>query len=843
MLCWRIMPLFLGCSASATAGPVWERPSLFLGSLELDGGLRQRFELGVLSGSPEFSFPIYLEHGFRGEDPVTEYKIPQLETYVVPEGRDQILWLEPGGIRHVFKSAEILQKAPEKQKEPWIAIEAGAGNHEFRSDDGWIYRYESGSISSLTAPTGRKLLFTTDGLRIRRIFQVAGGKEINLLDSTDNDPGQAENLRIGADTHLFKYSSESDQLISWHSPRMGSNSVTFSYSSEGLVERVSLPGDRALTYVWGARDGAWQKESGFELPPKENGAFLIADSDFKFRYGIDKSGINLMRTDALGVSEGFSFNPGTQQLVRKNRDGGETTEFFGLRGAAENRLESVRDARGRETVRMTYDGNGRLETTRSPGKAPIRFEYDPLGRVTRVFRQGEVQKRYEYHGGSDKPVKITDALGNSIEIGYNAAGQVLGYKNLDGVDFSFKYDDLGQLVEMGYPLGYKKSIARDDFGRIVSVREIDGKETRYRYTEDNRLASADAEGVIWDYEYDQDGLLARLMKDGKDWQTAERLKSPLNDGRILKQRNADGDETVTHFDKSGRLLKQRNAEGEETSYKHDALGRITGFEDERGLVARLERDAVGRVVSLHENEEGALKVHYDERGRMKSRTTGGELIEYFHNQDGLLAEVRHGGKTHVRYSYDGYGRMVMAETSRNVRTSYVWDQLDRKIEERNDLPGGMWTLVRWAYTPSGKARSVKAYQNGDDAAHLVQDSDYEYDKLGRYERILVNGSPKISYKYDPGSLRISEKVFSNGWTVSYSHHADGQPKSMLVRDGGGTVMKSIVYSWDSLKRLVGRQMDGVAQKYEYDAKGRLVSAGPDEGGQETPEENGRVKSR
>ena len=35
-------------------------------------------------------------------DPVTEYKIPQLETYVAPEGRDQILWLEPGGIRHLF---------------------------------------------------------------------------------------------------------------------------------------------------------------------------------------------------------------------------------------------------------------------------------------------------------------------------------------------------------------------------------------------------------------------------------------------------------------------------------------------------------------------------------------------------------------------------------------------------------------------------------------------------------------------------------------------------------------------------------------------------------------------
>ena len=52
---------------------------------------------------PSFPFPVYLEHGFRAEEPVTDYKIPQLETYVAPEGRDQILWLEPGGIRHQYR--------------------------------------------------------------------------------------------------------------------------------------------------------------------------------------------------------------------------------------------------------------------------------------------------------------------------------------------------------------------------------------------------------------------------------------------------------------------------------------------------------------------------------------------------------------------------------------------------------------------------------------------------------------------------------------------------------------------------------------------------------------------
>ena len=67
--------LLVSCARSG-AGPVWGKPSLFLGSLDLDGGLRQRFELGVLSGSPEFALPVFLEHGFRAEAPVTEYNAP-----------------------------------------------------------------------------------------------------------------------------------------------------------------------------------------------------------------------------------------------------------------------------------------------------------------------------------------------------------------------------------------------------------------------------------------------------------------------------------------------------------------------------------------------------------------------------------------------------------------------------------------------------------------------------------------------------------------------------------------------------------------------------------------------
>lgn len=51
--------------AGANGGPEWEKPSLFPGSLDIDGGLQQRFEPGTLSGSPEIAFHTHTPSGLK----------------------------------------------------------------------------------------------------------------------------------------------------------------------------------------------------------------------------------------------------------------------------------------------------------------------------------------------------------------------------------------------------------------------------------------------------------------------------------------------------------------------------------------------------------------------------------------------------------------------------------------------------------------------------------------------------------------------------------------------------------------------------------------------------------
>jgi YD repeat-containing protein len=700
-------------SLPLSAGPSWEKPGLSLGSLDLNGGLRQRFELGVLGGSPEFSFPVFLEHTLRKGVAASEYRIPQLETYVVPEGREAILWLEPGGNRHIFKTGNILKNAPERQEQPWVAVKAGPYGYDFHSADGWTYRYESGTIVSLGAPTGRELRFETEGLRVRRIFQRVKDAEITLLESKLNDIGQPRRLRIGPVAHEFEYSErDADRLVRWHAPRMGGDSVSFSYSPEGLVEEVGLPGGEKLTYRWGGMDGAWQKDSGFELPTADHAAFLIADNNYEFQYGISKAGINLMRTDKLGIRDGFSYNPRTQQLVRKNRDGGEITEFFGLRGPSVNRLESARDARGRETVKLTYDDEGRVLTRAVPGRAMIRYEYDDLDRITRVFRLKQLQTAYEYEGDSEKPVKITNALGDTVEIDYMPDGQVKRYKNLDGAVYEFIYDALGQLVGERHPMGYTRTIERDRFGRITRVKEIDGRETRYEYTGENRLAAVNRHGTLWNYEYDPDGRLARLLRDGESWQKTEREHIAATGEQVVTQTNSHGDETVMRFDKAGNLVGQVDALGRETRYKRDGLGQLQGWEDARGVTVDFERDALGRVAGVDTGDAAELEFAYDLTGRIRRKNNGEQDIRFDYDKAGRLVKIDYGKGETIDYSYDDYGRVLTALTGQGVKTTYTWDALDRKTSERNDIPGMGYTLLEWTYTPGGRKKSVAVWRGG-----------------------------------------------------------------------------------------------------------------------------------
>ena len=592
---------FLG---SLAAAPVWQQPKISFGSLDINGSLNQSFHLGSLSGSPEFSFPIFLEHSLRTDDPVSEYEVAQLESYVIPKGREEILWVQPGGLRTVFKRKNVLKKLPEKLEENWTAIESSPLSFEFHSADGWCYSYTQGALTSLRSPFGRELLFETSGILISRIYQKTAEKEVTLLTAKENDLGQPNEVSIGSVTHRFRYEGEGDLLIEWQASTSAFKPIIFDYNSNNLVSSVTFPSGDMLVYEWGDGQGAWQQNSGFELPDDRAGFFLKKDNHFNYQYGISREGINLVRTDAADYTDSFVFNPKTQKMTVKNRDGGEVTSFFGMRGEEYGRLESVRDARGREAVSLTYDKEGRVKTRKVPGAASLRYEYDSLRRLSSVFRLERLNRHFEYEGESQKPSVITNALGDSVYATYNEAGQVTRYQNLEGAVYEYEYDELGQLASVKWPGGYQHSIERDTLNRVVKETGFDGTETRYEYTTEGRLAAVyqggevwkykynelgfleklDSNNQIWEYQYDEQGVLAQLNRDGQMWQKIEREKLNGVDGEIVKMVGANEKAVTIKLDANGNVRQEVDILGNTTDYKHDKLGQLTGWKDARELL-------------------------------------------------------------------------------------------------------------------------------------------------------------------------------------------------------------------------------------------------------------------
>lgn len=124
------------CSGSLFARPHWQLPRMSLGSMSINGELDQSFHLGSFSGSPKFFFSIYLDHSLRAEDSVGEYKLLQLESYVVPNGRPASILADDG-------KSKIIKEV--------TYVWGDDGKLASRVLDGVLHEYQYDQLGRLTA--------------------------------------------------------------------------------------------------------------------------------------------------------------------------------------------------------------------------------------------------------------------------------------------------------------------------------------------------------------------------------------------------------------------------------------------------------------------------------------------------------------------------------------------------------------------------------------------------------------------------------------------------------------------------------------------------------------------
>lgn len=355
-------------------------------------------------------------------------------------------------------------------------------------------------------------------------------------------------------------------------------------------------------------------------------------------------------------------------------------------------------------------------------------------------------------------------------------------------------------------------------GELVRIVEADGRRFDYRYGDDGRLAAVDRDGKQWArYAYDDAGRLTKV--DRPDGPLAHRYDS---DGQLVQTRRGDASGASWRWH-DGRVAEARS-DHECTRFAYDGAGRLVGIEqrvaghavalhfdfDAAGRLAGIEFapwqqrigfewDARGRPVALRWNGRMVCRSGTDDAQRLSWREgLDGVRRETWHDRSGGRPQrqrlLRQGAVLHETVLERDEHFRVVREGSRH----HAYDAQGRLVLTREGD-----TVWRWRHGAGG---SVVC---DDDGTRCLQDAEgrvqsvwrdgservYCHNQAGELESLRVDGESVAQCRYDhkgrlvlKSSAAGSERyVYGADDSLLAVADAAGRPKWILLRDPTGLV--------------------------------------------------------
>ncbi|MCB0639894.1 MAG: hypothetical protein KDC54_24900 [Lewinella sp.] len=408
---------------------------------------------------------------------------------------------------------------------------------------------------------------------------------------------------------------------------------------------------------------------------------------------------------------------------------------------------------------------------------------------------------------------------------YNAVGELLQVKDVDGHVTSYTYDRLGRLLSLDHPDGGRTDYAYDAAGNLLTkvtpeISALAGEEVAVEYT----------------YEYE------RLL----------RIDYPFNPQNQV--RYYYGDPEAPDY-RAGRIYLQEDGSGAQ-EYWYNAAGQLT---------------KTLRTLLLNEVQTPtfATSYDYDSWGRLQELIyPDGEVVSYAYDRGGRPTTVQ-GTKDGRTYDYvldawyDKFGQRQQVEYGNGV------------IQTNTTDPARGWITAQQLRLPGGQLQSDRAYTY-DALGHLLTeeerltpaadspvralDQSYVYDEL--YRIIGATGSwgsadedkqYNLDWEYDP----LYNLLLQAGeWITQQNEEVDTVSTSLLYAYEGDqphfpTAVGELTYEptpggylsnqmgeedfralrWDEEGRLAALLDNGYISRYSYDADGRraIQSHGPSQG--------------
>lgn len=567
----------------------------------------------------------------------------------------------------------------------------------------------NGNITSATDSLGNKSAVRYDPLdRVILEVDAAGGESAYEYDADGRTV-----KKTSADGAETRYSYDQNGNVLKATDALG-NETVFSYDSMdrmvsttdalGAVTSYAYTPAGKSAAVTDALGGVYSYE--YDLLGR-----LVSETNENGEtssYAYDALGRTLSKTNPLGHTDTFAYDAKGRITSVTDRNGNATRYVLDANG---NIVETI-DALGNSSY-YEYDSMNRLvkiSLHRVDAKDCVDewqitlYQYDRRGLRTREINAAENETIYVYDGNGNLAQK-TDADGYVTEYEYDPRNLVEAVNYSDGRSVSFAYTANGELAEMTDWLG-TTTFEMDLLGRIVSVNDHNGQNTRYAYDAvGNRTGMAYPDGAEVEYEYDLLGRQSKVTDAEKQatvyaYDAADRLVKQVYPNNWIEyyEYDAAGQKTKVfdinprgwltkssksryQYDANGNLVKEYSRgtgtgqATEEWSYKYDALNQIV---QKDGLYSRL-----------------STKFVYDSLGNLTHEFGSASSADYKNNALNQLAEktVYFGfASTKTVYDYDSRGNLVK-ETNKlpygwatidKVVAGYVYDATNRMVLGANE---------------------------------------------------------------------------------------------------------------------------------------------------------------
>jgi RHS repeat-associated protein len=413
-------------------------------------------------------------------------------------------------------------------------------------------------------------------------------------------------------------------------------------------------------------------------------------------------------TDGNGHTTTFGYDADNERTSVKEPNGDTSeTEYDGagqviaqingdkhktkyIRNLLEEITEEI-DPLSRKTLRE-YDKAGNLEKLTDPEKRTTTYKYDPAGLLEEVsYSDGKTHAVKLEYDKDEQLVKMIDGTGTTT---YERDQLERPVKIADGHGESVEYEwDLaGENAKLTYPNGKAVERKFDGAGRLEKTIDWLGNTISFGYDADSDQTSTTFPGATEDEDKttlnEADQVTKMEMKKGSEV-LGSLAYTRDDDGQVesITQKGLPGsEEPAIALDEDNRLTKYGT-----TEYKYDAANNPTTVGTSTQTFNEASELEKAGTTSYSNSEDGE---------RTKQTTAGGPATTYGWNQASELTSVERPAegetpKIEDAYAYNGEG-LRTSETSGATTNYLTWNTAEEGLPLL--LSNGTYSFI---YGPAG----------------------------------------------------------------------------------------------------------------------------------------------